>query len=311
MNNVIWNDGQMDVTKLGLQAYYNWTNWFLTRETTEIDNLQPNLTEVTNRVPELAENATDSQRVASKEAEKKDCKAAYCIQSAIDSENFDKISYAESVKETLRWQYEFLHMGEDEKIAGYVSNMQNLIHLMKGCGETITDKMIVEKAQTWKKHDSSKKFKGKGYKTQSKKSWSNPHKNKVDDRTFKSLNKGEENSYQKDKEEKKFVEFYNCEKWVHLAKNCWNKKYKGATKSKDEGANLARQDSNDFEDMVVMDVVADDHVDSRTWFLDSGFLNHMTSRKVWLVDFDESKKSKVKLSNNSSLQAEGTGDIDI
>lgn len=36
-------------------------------------------------------------------------------------------------------------MGEDEKIAGYVSKMQNLVHLMKGCGQVLTDKMIVEK----------------------------------------------------------------------------------------------------------------------------------------------------------------------
>ena len=36
-------------------------------------------------------------------------------------------------------------MGEDEKTAEYVSKVQNLVHLMKGCGETLTDKMIVEK----------------------------------------------------------------------------------------------------------------------------------------------------------------------
>ena len=37
--------------------------------------------------------------------------------------------------------------------------------------------------------------------------------------------------------------------------------------------------------------------------------NHMTGRKEWLADFDESKKSKVKLADNSSLQVEGTGNI--
>lgn len=36
-------------------------------------------------------------------------------------------------------------MGEDKKIAGYVAKVQNLVHLMKGCGETITGKMIFEK----------------------------------------------------------------------------------------------------------------------------------------------------------------------
>ena len=36
-------------------------------------------------------------------------------------------------------------MGKDEKVAEYVWKVQKLVHLMKGCGETITDKMIVEK----------------------------------------------------------------------------------------------------------------------------------------------------------------------
>lgn len=58
--------------------------------------------------------------------------------------------------------------------------------------------------------------------------------------------------------------------------------------------------------MVVMDAVADDHVDTKIWLLNTGYPNHMTGRKVWLVYFDELKKSKVKLVYNSSLQVEGT-----
>lgn len=41
--------------------------------------------------------------------------------------------------------YELLQVGEDEKVAGYVAKVRNLVHLMKGCGETITDKVMVEK----------------------------------------------------------------------------------------------------------------------------------------------------------------------
>lgn len=36
-------------------------------------------------------------------------------------------------------------MGEDEKVVGYVSKVENLIHLMKSSGETITDKKIIKK----------------------------------------------------------------------------------------------------------------------------------------------------------------------
>ena len=60
---------------------------------------------------------------------------------------------------------------------------------------------------------------------------------------------------------------------------------------------------------MVMAAVADNHVESNIWFLDSGCSNHMTGRKEWLADFDESKKSKIKLADNSLLQAEGTDNI--
>ncbi|XP_050875317.1 uncharacterized protein LOC127078950 [Lathyrus oleraceus] len=122
---------------------------------------------VTNGVSELAENTTDAQRVANKEAKKKDNKIAFYIQSVVDTTDFDQISYAESAKEV----------------------------------------------------------------------------------------------------------------WDILIKY-------------HEG-------------------VADEHVGTKIWFLDTDCSNHMTGRKVWLVDFDESKQSKVKLVDNSSLQAEGTSDIVI
>lgn len=62
---------------------------------------------------------------------------------------------------------------------------------------------------------------------------------------------------------------------------------------------------------MFMAVVVDDHVDSKIWFLNKGCSNHVTGRKVWLANFNESKKSKVKFADNSSLQEEGTGNIVI
>ena len=50
-----------------------------------------------------------------------------------------------------------------------------------------------------------------------------------------------------------------------------------------------------------MAAVADNHVESKIWLLGSGCSNHMTGRKEWLADFDESKKSKVKLADNNFL----------
>ena len=50
-----------------------------------------------------------------------------------------------------------------------------------------------------------------------------------------------------------------------------------------------------------MVAVADNHVEFKIWFLDSGYSNHMTDKNVWFIDFDELKKSKVKLADNSLL----------
>lgn len=47
--------------------------------------------------------------------------------------------------QSLRRQYELLQMGGAEKVAAYVSKVQNPVHLMKGCGETMTDRTIIEK----------------------------------------------------------------------------------------------------------------------------------------------------------------------
>ncbi|XP_058727027.1 uncharacterized protein LOC131598445 [Vicia villosa] len=224
-------------------------------------------------------DAIEARKTSHSEVKKKDCKAAYCIQTAVDSTNFDRISHVESAKET--WDILVKYYERGEKI----------------------------KVWSWKKDGGSKKFKGKFDKTQGKKSWSNPHKHHVDDRASESSKRGRGN-YRKDKEDKKGVQCYNCEKWGHMSKHCWYRKNNGSTKGKNEGANLARQDSDDSEGgMVVMAAVADNHVESKMWFLDSGCSNHMTDHKAWLVDFDESKKSKVKLADNNSLQVEGTSNI--
>ncbi|XP_050915303.1 uncharacterized protein LOC127130315 [Lathyrus oleraceus] len=248
----------------------------------------------------------------------------------VDATNFDQLSHVELVKEA--WNILVKYYEGGEKVKDYVSKVQNPFHLMKGCGEVLIDKMIVEKvmctltshfyhvilsiqesnnfttlkledlvssleahelriverkkvqgliqaiqAHILKKHGGSNKFKGKGDKTQSKKSLVNPQKDKVADRTSESLKRGKGTSYQKDKQKMKNVKCYNFEKCGHLAKSCWYKKDNGTTQGKDdEGATLAHQDSDDSYGMVFMVVVADEHVDNKTWFLDKGCSNHMT-----------------------------------
>ncbi|XP_050896654.1 uncharacterized protein LOC127103437 [Lathyrus oleraceus] len=281
----------------------NWLRW--RKHMQSLFGFHETLEVVINGVHVVGEDATDAQRTAHKDAKKKDYyKAAFYIQSAVDAANFNRIAHAESVRRHGIF------------LSSYVSKVQKLLHISKGCDETLTDKMVVEKvmrtltyqfdhvivaiqesnnletlkledlvgsleaheikiverkgvqdsiqalqAHSWKKNGGSNKFKGKIDKTQGKKSWSNPHKNKVDDRASESSKRGEGNSYQKDKEEKKGVQ-----------------KYKGSTKGKDEGANLARQDLDDYDNMVVMAAVADEHVKFEIRFLHSDTCNIVIQR---------------------------------
>lgn len=124
-------------------------------------DFQETLEVVTNGVEELAVDATETQRTSHK-----DSKAFYCIQVAVDGENFERIAHVESAKEawdvlfkyyeggekvksvklqSLCMQYELLQMGETKKVATYVSKVHNLVLLMKGCSETMTNRAIIEK----------------------------------------------------------------------------------------------------------------------------------------------------------------------
>lgn len=71
---------------------------------------------VTNGIHVLAANATDVQRVIHKDAKKKDYEALFCIQSAVDSTNFDRISHVESSKEA--WDVLVKYYEGSEKVKG-------------------------------------------------------------------------------------------------------------------------------------------------------------------------------------------------
>lgn len=117
-------------------------------------------------VEDLPKNATDAQKLAHKEARKKDRKALFLIHQCVDSGNFEKISGANLAKEawdildkafagadkvkkvrlqTLRKDYENLNMEENESVAAFFTRLQTLVNLMKTCGEKFTELMLVEK----------------------------------------------------------------------------------------------------------------------------------------------------------------------
>ncbi|XP_019450621.1 PREDICTED: uncharacterized protein LOC109352893 [Lupinus angustifolius] len=100
------------------------------------------------------------------ETQKKDNKALFLIHQCVDDVHFEKIQNAMTAKEawdilvtshaggdkikkvklqSLRKQYELLHMEEGDKVGEYFTKILTITNQMKGYGEAITDTMIIEK----------------------------------------------------------------------------------------------------------------------------------------------------------------------
>ena len=114
----------------------------------------------------VGERATEEQKAADREKEKKDCKALFILHQSVDAANFEKIAMAQTSKEawdilqkshdgatktkkiklqTLRRQYELLQMEKNESVAEYITKVQTMVNSMKGYGEKITVQSVVEK----------------------------------------------------------------------------------------------------------------------------------------------------------------------
>ncbi|KAA0041322.1 UBN2 domain-containing protein [Cucumis melo var. makuwa] len=109
---------------------------------------------------------SQAQREALQNTRKKDQKALTIIHQAIDDSNFEKISRATTTHQawkilkntdkrvdrvkkvrlqTLRGDYESLHMKEFESISDYTSRLLVVVNEKKRYGETISDEQVVEK----------------------------------------------------------------------------------------------------------------------------------------------------------------------
>nr|XP_004516931.1 uncharacterized protein LOC101510918 [Cicer arietinum] len=78
--------------------------------------------------------------------------------------------------------------------------------------------------------------------------------------------------------------------------------------SQQDNAKFAHEEQDD-EPVMLMVTTKEDEVGTNLWYLDTGCLTHMSGRKDWFINLDESMKSKVKFANSSSLMAEGVGEV--
>ena len=112
------------------------------------------------------DSLTKAQRDALKDSRKRDKKALFLIYQALDEDEFEKISNATSAKEaweklktscqgedkvkkvrlqTLRGEFESLHMKESDSISEYFSRVISISNQLKRNGEKLEDVRIMEK----------------------------------------------------------------------------------------------------------------------------------------------------------------------
>jgi hypothetical protein len=58
-----------------------------------------------------------------------------------------------------------------------------------------------------------------------------------------------------------------------------------------------------------MATVTDEEDHHEGWYLDTGCSNHMTSHREWLVNLNDSSKTKIRFADNRTIPAEGVGDV--
>ncbi|MDV3145775.1 MAG: hypothetical protein Q8736_02750, partial [Sweet potato little leaf phytoplasma] len=100
------------------------------------------------------------------EHRRRDDKALFIIHQCVDDAHFEKIQNAATAREawgilvrchaggekvkkvklqSLRRQYEHLVMEDGDNVSEFFNKIVSIVNQMKGCGETITDLMLIEK----------------------------------------------------------------------------------------------------------------------------------------------------------------------
>jgi len=80
-------------------------------------------------------------------------------------------------------------------------------------------------------------------------------------------------------------------------------------KTRDDQAQLVQE--SDLKDDQVLLMVTNDSgkATNNEWYLDTRRSNHMTGRKDWLIDLDDSVKKNVRFADNSTVKAECLGRV--
>ncbi|XP_017412916.1 uncharacterized protein LOC108324479 [Vigna angularis] len=152
----------------------------------------------------------------------------------------------------------------------------------------------------------TKKWKGKHGKGKWRK---DRNKDDQNESSTKEEGKSEKNFHKKDKRN---IECFNCHRYGHYTGECYVEKEE-QKKSQGKEAYAAQVESDSEESIILMTTTSkvSSHSQDKLWYLDSICSNHMTCHREWLVNFDKTKKSKVKFVDDNTSKVEGVGDVVI
>ncbi|GAU29444.1 hypothetical protein TSUD_150140 [Trifolium subterraneum] len=249
---------------------------------------------------------------------------------------------AEQVKEvklqTYKRQFDLIQMEESETVSDYFTKVIKLVNQIKNCGEVIESKFVVSKIlrsltprfdhvvatiETSKRISEISKEELLGC-LESNEQRMNERaavKGKSEVALQVQLNKGKRgkgrgngnrgrgnyNNGAKDSQ----AESPNSQKSNNNHGNSrrgYNNRGRGGRKKK-EPENNAKLSKQENEDVLLMVTTNEEAKFKDQWYLDSGCSSHMTGRRDWFVSINKSMKSKVKFGNDSTLAAEGVGDV--
>ncbi|PNY05002.1 putative copia-type polyprotein [Trifolium pratense] len=251
--------------------------------------------------------------------------------------------------QSLRRQYELLQMNESETVSQYFVRLTSLTNQMVRNGETISDLMKIEKvlrtltpkfdhivvAKEESKNLEELKFEelqasleahelrltersknnGKqsedsndqALQAQYNKKGKNQNSNEGNGKNQDS-NQQENSNGQKKKFNKKEIQCYNCQKWGHFAAECKSKKV--PREKTDEAKFVYDKQEEDPESSMLMAVIKEEEDDDK-WYLDIGCSNHMSGKRTWFYELDETVNRRIRFADDSSVRAEGIGKIKI
>ncbi|XP_068466311.1 uncharacterized protein [Phaseolus vulgaris] len=274
---------------------------------------------VESGVSTLADNATEAQRVAHRDQNKKDKKTLYLIHQGMNDETFEQIEGAttaseakvEKILRSLTPIFEHVVVAIEE--ANDISTMT--VRLLSGSlraheqrmNDNKIEKPIEQSLQAQAsigssnpKHGSSQgRGWGHGGSYSSKGHGDQNYGGAEQNNTGFNHNPSSNNSCREERDRggregiynKSNIECYNCHKRGHYANEC-------ISKGDNHAANCAQEDSNHVQDeedhAVLMATTSNETPNNQTWYLDTGCTDHTCGKKELFAYLDDSFRTKVK-----------------